>query len=538
MKRQVKTFIAILLAALFIFTAVGCGNTGDPEATSGAETSVGQVSSPVEDTTGTPGTTKAPETTNAPDTTKTPDTTKAPETTAAPDTTTAPETTAEPETGAKLVAFSFDSINTNGNRLNQPDGNAGSWMDKNLTDRTIEDSYGSVGAITFRGWAGYDQAIDAFGYIIDDGEPVFSKDFVMNDAADIAAVRNAGGEYAERFVITVPTQGLTGKHSIKGAVLFKDGSYKAVKSAKDSLYVVYSGADSASPSPSASSDSIIKVLQYNIKNSSDVSDAKRAEMLRAFIDEMQPDSVGLEEATPSWMPELIKTGFPSNYAYINMERDSGGESNPLFYRSDKYELVASGWFWLSDTPDVSSKFSGSNCTRIAVWARLKNKTTGFEYIHINTHLDHNGNNSSSVGMSIREKQIKVIFEFMAKQGDIPFVLTGDFNQVATNSSGTVALYSQVTGKTAVKLADGSSWTSPLADLRVTAAATVPSDRTATMTKYYDTASSSFKPSYLPIDYIFYSSKAFTGSSYWTYIVSGIYGAISDHLAVYGELVIK
>ena len=93
------------------------------------------------------------------------------------------------------------------------------------------------------------------------------------------------------------------------------------------------------------------------------------------------------------------------------------------YRTDKYELVDSGTFWLSDTPDeFASKFSLSFCPRIATWAVLENKETGEAYTHINTHLDH-------VLESVRVKQVKVL---EAKINELlgngyPLVCTGDFN---------------------------------------------------------------------------------------------------------------
>lgn len=79
----------------------------------------------------------------------------------------------------------------------------------------------------------------------------------------------------------------------------------------------------------------------------------------------------------------------------------------------------SGTFWLSQTPEIPSIGWDAVCNRVCTWAVLENKSTGEQYAHINTHLDHRG-------AEARENSINMILE-KAASFDVPVVCTGDFN---------------------------------------------------------------------------------------------------------------
>lgn len=146
----------------------------------------------------------------------------------------------------------------------------------------------------------------------------------------------------------------------------------------------------------------------------------RRKLAVELINKAAPDSFGVQEAHQGWMDALIK-GLPE-YGYIGVGRDDGkqdGEYSAVFYLKDKFELIDNGTFWLSETPDVPSKGWDGACVRICSWARLKEKASGKEYVHMNTHLDHVGAVAQIKGAEmIRDK---------AESFDVPVVCTGDFN---------------------------------------------------------------------------------------------------------------
>lgn len=138
------------------------------------------------------------------------------------------------------------------------------------------------------------------------------------------------------------------------------------------------------------------------------------------VTEYYPDSLGVQEATPLWM--LWFNIFLPEYDYVGVGRDDGkfkGEYAAIFYLKDKYRVVQSETFWLSQTPEKPSLGWDAACNRVCTWAVLENKATGERYVHMNTHLDH-------VGSVARQNSVEMILE-KAASFNLPVVCTGDFN---------------------------------------------------------------------------------------------------------------
>ena len=288
-------------------------------------------------------------------------------------------------------------------------------------------------------------------------------------------------------------------------------------------------------------DYTLKTMSFNVQteNGTSVDFALRAEMLRDLLDELQPDSIGMQEVTVKWINWMDTFSFNDSYAGVGEGRTPGGEASSIYYRKDKFELVGSGTFWLSETPDVQgSAFANANYPRICTWAHLRDKATGFEYIHVNTHLDHNGNNSSSDGRKLRTSQVRVLLEYIRKLPDVPMVLTGDFNQAKTSSSDEIyAMYKNVLGLSEFTATTGEKITGNFSDARVDAKDTVSPDLWASMTSSWQEGDK-YNPAKKPIDYVFYTTEDFDAMVYRNihYHRDGIY--MSDHLPQYCELHVK
>ena len=168
----------------------------------------------------------------------------------------------------------------------------------------------------------------------------------------------------------------------------------------------------------------VTIMSYNLKISGDGirSPEKRVKHIVNTINEKAPDSLGVQEADKAWV-ERLAAQLPE-YAHIEKYRDDGiseGEASAIFYLKDKYDLVESGHFWLSETPDVPSLGWDAACNRICSYAILKDKATGFVYAHFNVHFDH-------VGAKAQTESVPLIASKIAEIApDIPVVLTGDFN---------------------------------------------------------------------------------------------------------------
>ncbi len=184
----------------------------------------------------------------------------------------------------------------------------------------------------------------------------------------------------------------------------------------------------------------LTAMSFNVWVSS-VTD-ERMKRVSDMIRKYMPDTIGVQEASVSWM-NYLKDTFGDTYACVGVGRDlfGAGEHSAIFYAKDKFKLIESDTKWLSPTPDVPSKFDESSLNRIYTYAILERKSDGMRFLCLNTHLEHTTEEA-------RVLQAGVLLEFLAKHPDLPVVCTGDFN---TTKGGD--LYKTITAN---RLADGAA----------------------------------------------------------------------------------
>ena len=146
----------------------------------------------------------------------------------------------------------------------------------------------------------------------------------------------------------------------------------------------------------------------------------RAPLIIDDINQIKPDIIGFQEVTFVHY-DYLKNAMPDYDSEI-MYRDDFilSEGCPIFYRTDKYEKIDSGSFWLSETPDVMSKSWGAAHYRVCTYVILKDIDTAKEFVVFNTHLDH-------VSDEARIEGIKVVLDKIEEFGGIPAFLMGDLN---------------------------------------------------------------------------------------------------------------
>lgn len=152
---------------------------------------------------------------------------------------------------------------------------------------------------------------------------------------------------------------------------------------------------------------------------------KRMENIVKAVSEEKSDIIGFQEVQPE-VQDWLKAAFPQ-YTLIGCGRDSDirGESTPIMYNRDRFDVCWLDTFWLSQTPTVpGTRFEEqSNCPRICVAARLYDRVNRQLISVYNTHLDH-------VGEKARQLGIRQILAKISKDCDIfdiPVILTGDLN---------------------------------------------------------------------------------------------------------------
>jgi endonuclease/exonuclease/phosphatase family metal-dependent hydrolase len=188
----------------------------------------------------------------------------------------------------------------------------------------------------------------------------------------------------------------------------------------------------AEPTSDAITD--LKVMSFNIRygtaNENNPLDnwANRREPLAKYLDGMELDIIGLQEAL-LFQIDYIKANLKSaNYAYTGFGREDavhGGEHAAIFFNSDKFNFIDGDTFWLSDTPDYPSRTWGNGNFRVCTWARFEVKETGAQFCIFNTHYDFSDEFHIKASNLINARIVK-------HTGGLPVLLMGDFNMRSSN----------------------------------------------------------------------------------------------------------
>ncbi len=166
-------------------------------------------------------------------------------------------------------------------------------------------------------------------------------------------------------------------------------------------------------------------MTFNIRydNPDDGNNAwtKRKDKVVSMINFYAPDFFGTQEVLKRQKDYLDQKLV--NYNSVGVGREDGkdeGEFSAIYYDKNKFDLIDSGTFWLSETPDkIASVGWDAALERIATWAKLKNGKE--EFLFVNTHFDHIGEIARINSANLIIDKIKEL------SNDVPVILCGDFN---------------------------------------------------------------------------------------------------------------
>lgn len=171
----------------------------------------------------------------------------------------------------------------------------------------------------------------------------------------------------------------------------------------------------------------LRVVTWNLRfdNPGDGPDAwpNRRDEVQAWIRAEDADLLAFQEAL---IPQVLdlEESLPG-YARLGVGRNDGveaGEFSPLFYRTDRFELVEHGTWWLSEHPDsVGSVGWDAALPRVATWARLRERTSGRSLVFVSTHFDHMG------ALARLESARLLSGRLSGGSSEEPVLLAGDFN---------------------------------------------------------------------------------------------------------------
>lgn len=177
----------------------------------------------------------------------------------------------------------------------------------------------------------------------------------------------------------------------------------------------------------------INLMSFNIRNSKNSTPdvdgihnwPARSGLLASYIVDSRADIIGLQEDRGGQV--LFFSEKLQEYGRVGIGRDDGihyGEHTSIFYKKDRFTVVDSGTFWLSETPEVVASISwDTSRVRIATWLRLEEKTTGERILVFNTHFDHKGTESQLKSAELIVKKAEEISQ--GKEEHI--IIMGDLN---------------------------------------------------------------------------------------------------------------
>ncbi|GAO44878.1 endonuclease/exonuclease/phosphatase family protein [Flavihumibacter petaseus] len=177
----------------------------------------------------------------------------------------------------------------------------------------------------------------------------------------------------------------------------------------------------------------IRMASYNIRydNPGDSGNLwkDRSPYLVALVRYHDFDLFGTQEGLEHQL-QLMQDSL-RDYDRFGAGRDDGrqaGEHSAIFYKRSVFELLRSGNFWLSATPDTPSMgWDAKCCKRICSWVELRHRKSGKRFFCFNAHFDHEG-------VVAREESSKLILQRIRSiAGDAAVIFCGDLN--GSRSSG-------------------------------------------------------------------------------------------------------
>lgn len=138
----------------------------------------------------------------------------------------------------------------------------------------------------------------------------------------------------------------------------------------------------------------------------------------------QFDVVGTQEAKADQLADL-KSLLPG-FDYTSHPYGGKGDLHncATFYRTALFEVIDSGVFWFSETPDEPSIGWDATDRRICQWTKFKVKETGKEFYFFNVHFYWR------LEVAKRESGPLLVQKIKEIAGSEPVISVGDFNSTA------------------------------------------------------------------------------------------------------------
>lgn len=191
------------------------------------------------------------------------------------------------------------------------------------------------------------------------------------------------------------------------------------------------------------------VVSFNVASAfgtslEDTDSMDRCDRFKDYMLAYSPDFIGTQEMNSFWFEKLEKS--LDGYTAYGVKRggdseEKNSEMNAIFFKNS-YEVLEQNTIWLSETPNVESKYTyidsegkeaEAGCNRICTYVALTDNENII--LFLNTHLDNSSEEARIFGANVILNQIA---ELKAQYGEnAKVILTGDFNEYNTDEACTL-----------------------------------------------------------------------------------------------------
>jgi endonuclease/exonuclease/phosphatase family metal-dependent hydrolase len=175
---------------------------------------------------------------------------------------------------------------------------------------------------------------------------------------------------------------------------------------------------------------MLRVMTFNVRyaGANDGEDRweLRRDLLVSVIREKDPDLIGTQELFYEQGQYIVEKA--PDYAWFGISRRGNREDEHMgiFYKKNKYRLIDSGNFWLSEAPETPGSMSWNvSLPRMVTWGLFQTQAGGRRFYLYNTHFPHRREDDQA-----RAQCATVILGRIDKLNkQTALILTGDFNAI-------------------------------------------------------------------------------------------------------------
>ncbi len=175
-------------------------------------------------------------------------------------------------------------------------------------------------------------------------------------------------------------------------------------------------------------EEMIRVMSFNVCCDDHVEHNwhERKNSVLSVIRFHRADLIGFQEPSLSQIDDLTNA-LPEYLVFAGMTMKEGETAthDAVFFRKNRFELLDSGFFFLSPTPEEPSKGWEAKFPRGTAWVKLFDKRSGKNLYFFNTHFDYHSRIARDESAQLLRKKVTEI------AGREPFIVAGDFNLFPT-----------------------------------------------------------------------------------------------------------